>query len=356
MSTSRTTLRPPRYTINEEAKFDVVVGSSLLEPRGTSDDYLIICAVLVTAVVLKKVQRRIHFPYTLFMFSAGIGFAYRDWLHHSLNTLSTWLRNIKFHVLMVFVPAATVYATQGINHFIFRRCHREITVFSVGTLAISTVVSALYAYTFLDTKSINNSLLFGILLCSCERLPIADQLLEEGRYPILTTMLQAESIVNNLFVWSVLDNVEAREHQSVANVLNHLLASHLLGALGGAAMGVVAIWSLRLAPQSQSSNTFLHIVLTYATFCLLEVIGTSGVDGVVAFTLVTTSHRLVACTELEGLLHKYWSAIYDVSGFLALFMSSLYAGELLFIFARWSILSQACRLPARVLTKSRHSV
>ncbi|KAK8781250.1 hypothetical protein V5799_017409 [Amblyomma americanum] len=118
-----------------------------------------------------------------------------------------------------------------------------------------------------------------------------------------------------------------------------------MGALGGAAMGALAIWSLRLAPQSQSSNTFLHIALTYATFCLLEVMGTSGVDGVVAFTLVTTSHRLVACTELEGLLHKYWSAIYDVSGFLALFMSSLYAGELLFIFARRSILSQARQLP-----------
>ncbi|KAH7946321.1 hypothetical protein HPB49_023200 [Dermacentor silvarum] len=184
--------------------------STVGQRRGESYDYLVICAVLITAVILKKLQRRIHFPYTVFMFIAGFGFSYQDAENEkSLDSLSMWLRNIKFHVLMVFVPAATVYATQGINHFIFRRCHREITVFSVGTLGISTVVSALYAYTFLGTKGIKNCLLFGILLCSCERLPIADQLLEEGRYPILTTMLQAESIVNNLFVWSVLDTVEA---------------------------------------------------------------------------------------------------------------------------------------------------
>ncbi|XP_075749258.1 uncharacterized protein LOC142814402 [Rhipicephalus microplus] len=341
MSSSNTTPRSTKYSAEEYTKFKVDVAGGVSQRKSESYDYLVICAVLITAVALKKLQRRIRFPYTVFMFIAGFGFSYQDAENEkSLDSLSVWLRNIKFHVLMVFVPAATVYATQGINHFIFRRCHREITVFSVGTLGISTVVSALYAYTFLGTKGINNCLLFGILLCSSERLPIADELLEEGRFPILTTMLQAESIVNNLFVWSVLDTVEAHENQGVTTILNHLLVSHVMGTIGGVFMGAVAIWSLRLAPQSQSSNTFLHICLTYATFCLLEVMGISGVDGVVAFTLLTTSHRLVACTELEGLLRKYWSAIYDVSGFLSLFMSSLYGGELLFIFARTSILPQ----------------
>ncbi|KAK8781247.1 hypothetical protein V5799_017412, partial [Amblyomma americanum] len=113
MSTVSTTLRPPRYNIGEEVKFDVVVGSSLL----LNDSYRL---VRTRAVVLKKVQRRIHFPYTLFMFIAGVGFSYKDKSNESINSLSMWLRNIKFHVLMVFVPAATVYATQGINHFIFR--------------------------------------------------------------------------------------------------------------------------------------------------------------------------------------------------------------------------------------------
>lgn len=128
--------------------------------------------------------------------------------------------------------------------------------------------------------------------------------------------------------------VSPQRQFDILSLLNHLLLYHGLGSLGGLAMGALAIWSLRLAPQSQSSNTFMLICLTYITFCLLEVAGSSGVDGVVAFTLVTNSHRLVACTELEGLLQKYWSAIYDVSGFMSLFMSSLYTGELLFIFFR----------------------
>ncbi|XP_077564293.1 uncharacterized protein LOC144179724 [Haemaphysalis longicornis] len=338
-ASASSSLGPSRYTGADGINSTIDVVGYLKDDKGAGTDYLIVCAVIITAVVLKKAQRRIHLPYTVFMFIAGIGLSYQDVDNAGHASVSSWLRNVKFHMLMVFVPAATVYTTQGINHFIVRRCHREIVVFSVFTLFISTGVSALYAYTFLDTTEINYSLLFGILLCSNERLPIADALFEEGRYPILTTMLQAESILNNLFVWSVLDIVETRESPGVALTLKHLLESHVFGVLGGVVMGAVAIWSLRLAPQSQSSNTFMHIVLTYMTFCLLEVMNFSGVDGVVAFTLVTTSHRLVACTELEGLLNKYWSAIYDVSGFLSLFMSSLYTGELLFIFLRNQVVS-----------------
>ncbi|KAL1479245.1 hypothetical protein MTO96_052010 [Rhipicephalus appendiculatus] len=335
---SSSTRRPSKY-VGDETNSTVQVAGGSLGDTGDSLDYLVICAVVIAAVGLKRVQRQIHVPYTVFMLLAGVWFSYQDL--QTPGSLSTWLRNIKFQVLMVFVPAATVYATQGINHFIFRRCHREILVFAVGTLVISTVVSALYAYSFLGPMNINDCLLFGILLCSNERLPIADELFEQGRYPILTTMLQAESVLNNLFVWSVLDIIEANDHQGLATILNHLLLSHVLGTLGGVVMGALAIWSLRVAPQSQSSNTYLHICMTYATFCLLEVMGTSGVDGVVAFTLVTTSHRMVACTELEGLLHKYWSTIYDVSGFLSLFISSLYTGELLFIFYGNAAITQA---------------
>ncbi|CAN8013525.1 unnamed protein product [Ixodes persulcatus] len=186
----------------------------------------------------------------------------------------------------------------------------------------------------MGTNTLKNSLIFGILLCSNERFPMADKLFEEGRYPILTTMLQAESALNNIFVWSVLGYVDDRlsGRSDIWTLLKHLVLKHAVGLVFGVAMGTLAIRSLRLAPQSQSSNTVLLVVLTYVTFCTLEWFGSSGVDGVVAFTLTTNSNRLVACTELEGLLQKYWSAIYDVSGFMSLFMTSLYTGELLFIF------------------------
>ncbi|XP_040076945.1 sodium/hydrogen exchanger 7-like [Ixodes scapularis] len=297
-------------------------------------DYLTVILVIVVAVSLKKVQRSVHLPYTVFMFIAGLSISYRDTGSKGHGSLSVWLRGTKFHVLMTFVPAATVYATLGINHFIFRRCHKEIVVFSVGTLGISTLVCALYAFIFMGTNTLKNSLIFGILLCSNERFPMADKLFEEGRYPILTTMLQAESALNNIFVWSVLGYVDDRlsGRSDIWTLLKHLVLKHAVGLVFGVAMGTLAIRSLRLAPQSQSSNTILLVVLTYVTFCTLEWSGSSGVDGVVAFTLMTNSNRLVACTELEGLLQKYWSAIYDVSGFMSLFMTSLYTGELLFIF------------------------
>ncbi|XP_040356711.1 sodium/hydrogen exchanger 7-like [Ixodes scapularis] len=304
---------------------------------------------------MKKVQRSIRFPYTVFIFIVGLGISFNDVGLKRQGTLSAWFHNINFHILMTFVPAATVYATQGINHIILRRCAKETMVFSVGTLGMSTAVSALYAFSFLETKNVRNSVLFGILLCTVERVPVADELFKEGRYPVLTTMLQAETIVNNLVVWSFLRQMASKSDTVFSARLHSLLLSHVGGALCGAAMGMAAIRSLRLAPQSQSSNTVLLILLTYLTFCLLEVAGASGVDGVVVFTLVTNAHRRVACTELEGLLHKYWSAIYNLVGLVSLFMSSLCLGELLLIFFEMeqlqsALLSYCVRTGARIFS------
>ncbi|KAM7314172.1 sodium/hydrogen exchanger 7-like [Ixodes scapularis] len=159
---------------------------------------------------MKKVQRSIRFPYTVFIFIVGLGISFNDVGLKRQGTLSAWFHNINFHILMTFVPAATVYATQGINHIILRRCAKETMVFSVGTLGMSTAVSALYAFSFLETKNVRNSVLFGILLCTVERVPVADELFKEGRYPVLTTMLQAETIVNNLVVWSFLRQMASK--------------------------------------------------------------------------------------------------------------------------------------------------
>ncbi|CAN7981095.1 unnamed protein product [Ixodes pacificus] len=122
---------------------------------------------------MKKVQRSIRFPYTVFMFIVGLGISFNDVGLKRQGTLSAW-------------------------------CAKETMIFSAGTLGMSTAMSALYAFSFLETKNVRNSVLFGILLCIVERVPIADELFKEGRYPVLTTMLRAETIVNNLVVWSFL--------------------------------------------------------------------------------------------------------------------------------------------------------
>ncbi|XP_070394038.1 uncharacterized protein [Dermacentor albipictus] len=41
--------------------------------------------------------------------------------------------------IRAFLPAFVVLTTEGINNYIFRRCHVEITVFSIGTFSILNV-------------------------------------------------------------------------------------------------------------------------------------------------------------------------------------------------------------------------
>ncbi|XP_054926218.1 uncharacterized protein [Dermacentor andersoni] len=84
--------------------------------------------------------------------------------------------------IRAFLPAFVVHTTQGINNYIFRRCHVEIMVFSVGTFTITIVMASVYALHKVSdgTWSIRDCVFFGLFMCSVERVPLSSVIFEEG--------------------------------------------------------------------------------------------------------------------------------------------------------------------------------
>ncbi|KAH9368852.1 hypothetical protein HPB48_004351 [Haemaphysalis longicornis] len=61
---------------------------------------------------------------------------------------------------------------------------------------------------------------------------------------------------------------------------------------------------LKMMPFGSDSAIVCVVCGTYLTFFLLEAFNSSGVTGVIAYTMVVTSNRIVSCTEMEAALEE----------------------------------------------------
>nr|XP_054926214.1 uncharacterized protein LOC129384647 [Dermacentor andersoni] len=73
---------------------------------------------------------------------------------------------------------------------------------------------------------------------------------------------------------------------------------------------------------------------TYLTFFLLESVNSSGVTGVIAYTMVVSSDRLISCSELEGTLGSCWSVMLDWTGTLSTFICASFTAYMLVYYLR----------------------
>ncbi|XP_077485323.1 uncharacterized protein LOC144095467 [Amblyomma americanum] len=106
-----------------------------------NNPYLALFAFLTIMAVLKTLQRYIRIPYTLVVFLAAtasiVVFSSTD----TTKPTDFFFGSLGLQAIAVFMPAFVVHTTQGINSYIFRRCHIEIIIFCIGVFG-TTPLSA----------------------------------------------------------------------------------------------------------------------------------------------------------------------------------------------------------------------
>ncbi|KAK8788106.1 hypothetical protein V5799_022118 [Amblyomma americanum] len=223
--------------------------------------------------VLKTLQRYIRIPYTLVVFLAAtasiVVFSSTD----TTKPTDFFFGSLGLQAIAVFMPAFVVHTTQGINSYIFRRCHIEIIIFCIGVFGITLAVSTLYVTNKIadDTWPFRESLLFSLYMSSVERLPMTDALFEEG---------------------VGIDLMFPLHNQGTAMAVGFLMGTATVSLLD--LMSVIG------------GNSAVTVVVsgTYLTYYMLENMSSSGVTGVVVYTMAVNLHRSVACTELARALEE----------------------------------------------------
>ncbi|KAH6930946.1 hypothetical protein HPB50_021060 [Hyalomma asiaticum] len=297
--------------------------------------YLALFAFLTISTMLKTIQRHIRVPYTLIVFVVAAGCT--TLFAMTSRRIDFYYSSIGVQAITVFMPAFVVHTTQGINNYIFRRCHVEIVVFSLGTFGISLAMATMFVMHRIadSTWPFRECLLFGVYMCCVERLPMSDALFEEGRYPVMTTMMQSETLFNAVMTWCIFGYYRFHSGDDLDPLLP-LFPLHNQGVaiLVGFLMGTATICLLESASVLSGDSAITVIVCgTYFAYFLLEIVRSSGVTGVVVYTLTVNSHRFVACTDLSRSLEDYWGILYDVTGTLASCVSASYTAVLLIQYA-----------------------
>ncbi|KAL3251108.1 hypothetical protein MRX96_055250 [Rhipicephalus microplus] len=270
----------------------------------------------------KAFQRQLRVPYMSWVYLLTTLLLCLMSLTGPLRRNSGTVAAVGVQAIRAFVPVFVVHTTQGINNYIFRRCHVEIMVFSIGTFSMTAVMASAYALRKVSdgTWSVRECVFFGLFMCSVERVPLSSVIFDEEYYDMLMFPIQ-----------------------------NQLVAVVVACALGAATMSV-----LKMITYGTDSVVVVVMCGTYFTFFLLESVNSSGVTGVIVYTMVVTSDRLISCSELESSLEAYWSVLLDWTGTLTTFICATFTAYMLVYYFRtydWQeiVLSYVAKMTMRCI-------
>ncbi|KAL1483927.1 hypothetical protein MTO96_012091 [Rhipicephalus appendiculatus] len=112
------------------------------------------------------------------------------------------------------------------------------------------------------------------------------------------------------------------------------LQNQVVAMLVGFLMGTATLCLFETTSVFSGDSAVTVIISgTYFIYFFLESVRSSGVTGVVVYTMTVNSHRFIACTDLIYALEDYWDMLYDVTGTLATCVSASYTAVLLIQYA-----------------------
>ncbi|KAL1479243.1 hypothetical protein MTO96_052008, partial [Rhipicephalus appendiculatus] len=266
-------------------------------------DYLKFTVFLLMTCFFKAFQRQLRVPYMSWVYLLTTLLLCLMSLTGPLRRNSGMVAVVGVQAIRAFVPVFVVHTTQGINNYIFRRCHVEIMVFSIGTFSMTIVMASVYALRKVSdgTWSVRECVFFGLFMCSVERVPLSSIIFDEGRFPVIATMIQSEALFNTGMTWCVFGFLRGNSNQYY-DMLLFPIQNQLVAVVVGCALGAATMSMLKMISYGTDSVIIVVMCGTYFTFFLLESVNSSGVTGVIVYTMVVTSDRLISCSELESSL------------------------------------------------------
>ncbi|KAH8022616.1 hypothetical protein HPB51_000916 [Rhipicephalus microplus] len=246
--------------------------------------------------MLKAIQRHIRIPYTLVVFLVAASCTTLFAL--TSKRVDFYYSSIGVQALTAFMPAFVVHTTQGINNYIFRRCHMEILLFSLGTFGISLAMATVFVtHRIADsTWPFRECLFFGLYMSCIERLPMSDALFEEGRYPVMTTMMKSEALFNAAVTWCIFDYY--RFHYGDGFDPMFPLQNQVVAMLVGFLTGTATVWLLETASVF-SEDSAINVIIFWNL--LYDVTGTLA-------TCVSASYTTVLLIQYASTLD--WEALW----------------------------------------------
>jgi len=313
---------------------------------------LFFMAMLLAALLLEPLARRLHLPMSAALFAGG--FAGTQYIV-SMG-IDTGLRWYHFHdlVFYVFLPVLIFESASGMNVRLLIRNLVPVLMLALPLLLLSaTLTAALLFFSIGHATGFPwmTALVCGAILSATD--PVAVTELSK-RLPIparLLTLLEGESLLNDattVVLFMLLISVATTS--SAEFELTAALVEFLWLALGGLGIGLLTGWLASRLIHWLDRTTIISLLAAYASYLVAETqLGVSGVMATLSCGLVLSKSLRRTRPEQLQVLQDWWSQL----GWLANSSLFLLAGAtvtLLMFEVRWlaMLLGIAAVLIARV--------
>jgi CPA1 family monovalent cation:H+ antiporter len=275
--------------------------------------------LLIAAILVAIIARRLHLAYTVGLVIAGVALA--------LAHIETETRLTYDFVFDVILPPLLFEAALAIHWNELRRDGLPVLTLAIGGVVISAAVVTVGMVELLHWQAAP-ALVFGVLIAATDPVAVVAMFVDTGVKGRLRLIVESESLVNDgvaavLFV-IVVGWAQAGTGQAAAPL--DLLGMLLLTSCGGVIVGLAA-GGAAVAVTGRTSDhlveTALTLVAAYGSFLCAETFHVSGVLATVAAGLVMGNFGVLSATERSSLTRRGREVVLAFWEFAAFIANSL---------------------------------
>jgi CPA1 family monovalent cation:H+ antiporter len=280
---------------------------------GTEHAILIFSGLLLLAIVIQPLARKIHVPFTAILVVAG--FTASELL--VMAGIDTGIRAENFHdlIFFVFLPVLVFESAYNINARLLWKNLLPILFLAIPLMLLSTVVTAALIYFGIGHPAgfpWIAALLTGALLSATDPVAVVALLRQMGVSERLAILMEGESLFNDATAFVVFGIFLAMatgsgDPLSAADASLQFLRVFLGGILAGAATGLVFAVLTRLAGAT-IIKALATVISAYLAYIVAEsVLHVSGVMAVLITGLILGYRRQHAAPDAPaGFEQELW--------------------------------------------------
>ena len=275
--------------------------------------------LVLIAMLLSNVCRRIHFPYTISLVVVGMLINALGEHVPRLAVLDTLHLTPNF-TLYILLPTLIFDAALHLDVRGILRNALPILLLAIPGVMVVTALTGL-GLTLWTPLGLNAAMLFGALIATTDPVACIALFNEIGAPPRLTLLVDAESLFNDATAIVMFDLVSAIVASSLLlpdpaaawnlHTLSHIPLDFLWiffgSALVGAAVGLAVMLLIRVTRGDTLAEIGLTTVLAYAAFTLANnYLGLSGVMAACGAGLAVKATRNWLSPDTRSYLHAFW--------------------------------------------------